>query len=262
MKTPITYYGGKQNMLRHILPLVPPHTLYTEAFVGGAALFFAKEPAPVEVINDLNSELINFYRTIAGDFSAVKTLVDTTLHSRGLHVHAWYIYNNPTFFTNAERAWAMWVLSKSGFGGRISKSFGFDKAKGNSVKKIAFAKQNFSGSLSERLEHTTIECDDGLKVIARYDTPEAFHFVDPPYVGSDMGHYSGMFNEQDLARLLEVLSGVAGKFMLATYPNDAVAAAAKKRRWRIHAVERRVVACKVSARRMQGEWMVLNYNND
>lgn len=45
MKTPITYYGGKQKMLIHIMPLIPPHNIYTEAFCGGCALFFAKEPA-------------------------------------------------------------------------------------------------------------------------------------------------------------------------------------------------------------------------
>ena len=44
MKTPISYYGGKQTMLKHILPLIPDHKLYTEAFCGGAAVLFAKKP--------------------------------------------------------------------------------------------------------------------------------------------------------------------------------------------------------------------------
>lgn len=42
MKTPISYYGGKQTLLKHILPLIPKHKLYTEAFCGGAAVLFAK----------------------------------------------------------------------------------------------------------------------------------------------------------------------------------------------------------------------------
>lgn len=40
MKTPISYYGGKQTLLKHILPLIPKHKLYTEAFCGGAAVLF------------------------------------------------------------------------------------------------------------------------------------------------------------------------------------------------------------------------------
>ena len=57
MKTPITYYGGKQTMLKHILHLIPEHRLYTEAFCGGAAVFFAKNPSDGEVINDLNQQM-------------------------------------------------------------------------------------------------------------------------------------------------------------------------------------------------------------
>ena len=54
MKTPISYYGGKQSMLKDILPLVPEHDIYTEVFAGGAALLFSKSPVRVNVINDLN----------------------------------------------------------------------------------------------------------------------------------------------------------------------------------------------------------------
>lgn len=61
LKTPITYYGGKQKLVSTILPLIPAHELYAEPFVGGGAIFWAKEPSNVEVINDTNRELINFY---------------------------------------------------------------------------------------------------------------------------------------------------------------------------------------------------------
>jgi hypothetical protein len=51
MKTPLSYYGGKQQLARTILGLVPEHRLYCEPFLGGAAVFFAKKPSPCEVIN-------------------------------------------------------------------------------------------------------------------------------------------------------------------------------------------------------------------
>lgn len=259
MKTPITYYGGKQTMLKHILPLMPKHNLYTEAFAGGAAVFFAKEPANIEVINDLNGEIVNFYRTIVTSYEGVKMLVEQTLHSRGLHEHATYIYNQPAFFSREERAWALWALSKLGFSGLIDGSFGFDKSECRHPKKVSFAEQNFNESLKARLEHTTIESDDALKVIKRYDTLEAWNFVDPPYVGSNMGHYSGMFNEQNLQELLDLLAGIQGKFMLTMYPNDLIREYAKRYKWHIHAVERNVTACAAKNRRKQEEWMVVNY---
>ena len=43
LKTPVTYYGGKQRLLKHILPLIPEHTQYVEPFFGGEAVYFAKD---------------------------------------------------------------------------------------------------------------------------------------------------------------------------------------------------------------------------
>lgn len=61
MKTPISYYGGKQNLVATILPLIPDHVTYVEPFLGGGAVFWTKPKSEVEVINDTNRELINFY---------------------------------------------------------------------------------------------------------------------------------------------------------------------------------------------------------
>ena len=61
-KTPLAYYGGKQKLVPVILPLIPAHDIYIEPFVGGGALFWAKKPSNLEVINDNNRELINFIK--------------------------------------------------------------------------------------------------------------------------------------------------------------------------------------------------------
>jgi DNA adenine methylase len=121
------------------------------------------------------------------------------------------------------------------------------------------SKDAFNLSLKERLECATIEHDDALKVIARYDTPEAFHFIDPPYVGSNMGHYANMFNDQHLDELLALCAKLKGKFMLTMYPNAAIETVAKKNKWTIHCVSRQISACKAESRRKQEEWMVTNY---
>ena len=259
MKTPITYYGGKQGMLKHIRTLIPEHELYCEPFAGGAAVFFDKEPVKVNVINDLNGELINFYRTIVSDLDELRKEVSKTLHCRNQHQHAWYIYNNPDYFSNVQRAWAVYVLSKLGFAGQLSSSFGFDKSEGRHPRKMRFAKDVFTDDLRGLLECSTIECDDALTVIRRYDCTNAFHFIDPPYVGSNMGHYSGMFNEQSLMELLELCSVLKGKFMLTMYPNTLIKNHSERFAWIIHEVERQVSACKIEYRRRQTEWIVCNY---
>lgn len=257
MRTPITYYGGKQTMLPHILPLVPSHEIYTEAFCGGAALFFAKEPVRAEIINDLNLDLVNFYNVVQCDFESLKELIDRTLHSRDVHAHARHILQYPSFFIPVERAWAVWACSKMGFASKLDGSFGYDR-RGTQTKKLRNAKDNFTHELCYRLEHATIESRDALQVIESYDTPDAFHFVDPPYVDTNCGHYTDMFGRRELQDLLEVLSQVQGKFMLTGFPDEDIQRYADKHGWHIHKVERTISASRTK-RRKQEEWMVVNY---
>lgn len=104
MKTAITYYGGKQKLASTILKLIPKHHLYAEPFFGGGAIFFAKDKSAVEVINDTNKEVINFYRTVQNDFVSLEKEIQITLHSRDLHRKASVIYNNPDMFSEIKRA--------------------------------------------------------------------------------------------------------------------------------------------------------------
>lgn len=258
MKTPICYYGGKQGMIRNIIPLIPEHSLYNEPFAGGAALLFAKEPVKTNVINDLNGELINFYRTIVSDFDALKTEIKSTLHAREQHQVAWFIYNNPDYFNRVKRAWAVWVLSNLGFSGMFSSSFAYTR-QGKGTTKVTNARERFTDDLQRILEICTIEQDDALAIIQRYDTPETFHFIDPPYVGSNMGHYSGMFSKEDMQRLLDLLVEIKGKFMLTMYPDKMISQYASANGWYIHKIERCVTAANTK-RRKQEEWMIVNYD--
>src|SRR4051812_42094499 len=110
MKPPLTYFGGKQNMLRHILPLIPKHTHYCEPFAGGAAVLFGKEPSKVETINDTNGDLINFYRVVKNDYRKLEKEIRKTLHAREYHQTAKIILGYPRLFDTIKRAWAIWVL--------------------------------------------------------------------------------------------------------------------------------------------------------
>lgn len=257
LKTPVSYYGGKQTMLRHILPLVPEHNVYTEAFAGGAALFFAKEPAEVEVINDINGNLVNFYRVLKSDFKSLKTRVDSTLHSREEHEFASIVYVFPRFFEPVERAWAVWVLSKQSFASKLDGTWGYDKQKNSVPKKIQFAKDGFTEALSRRLEQTQIESTDALRIINSRDSDGAFHFVDPPYINSDCGHYAG-YNLMDFQNLLDLLPSLKGKFMLTMFPHEYLAEAIRVNKWYLKEIERTISASK-TCRRKQVELIVTNY---
>lgn len=245
-------------MLKHILPLIPSHKLYTESFCGGAAVLFAKQPADSEVINDLNMDITNFYWAAKVNYPELKAEIDKTLHSRDVHSHAAHVLQYPSFFTPSHRAWAVWALCKMSFASMMDGSFGYDFG-GGMPKKLANAKEDFTEHLCARLDCVTIENRDALDVIRTYDCVDAFHFVDPPYVGSDCGHYEGSFDEQNMENLLKLLETVAGKFMLTMFPMPLIEQYAVKNGWVIHRVERTISASKTN-RRKQEEWMVCSYS--
>lgn len=255
--TPITYYGGKQTLLKHILPLVPSHERYTEAFLGGGALFFAKDPTPSEIINDLDGNLIRFYKVAQTQYAALKERIDATLHSRDTHAQAGHILSYPCFYDSVDIAWAIWVRSKQSFASRLDGSFGYD-FRGSMPKRVNNAKDNVTQAICNRLQGVTIESRDALKVIKCYDSPDCFHFIDPPYLNSNCGHYEGMFDDAHLDALLSLMTELTGKWMLTMFPYDKIQAYATKHGWTIHRVTRTISAAK-ERRRSQEEWIVTNY---
>lgn len=218
LKTPISYYGGKQNLVTTILPLIPKHDLYIEPFVGGGAIFWSKPPSKSEVINDYNRELINFYECVQNDFVALEQQVRISLHSRSLHSDAECIYNNPHLFDRIKRAWAVWVLATQSFSAMLDGSFGYDRI-GTTSKKISNKRDSFTETLAIRVQNVQIENTDALRVIRSRDCSNAFHYCDPPYFNSDCGHYDG-YSKEDFEQLLITLSMIEGKFLMSSYPSE------------------------------------------
>ena len=151
MKTPLSYYGGKQQLASAILGMIPEHRIYCEPFSGGAAVFFAKEPSKVEIINDWNGELINFYEVLKKDFPALEKEIESSLHSRRQHRQARVVYDNPDMFDRIKRAWALWVLANCSFGSKLNGGYAYDH-RGTNSKKIANKRADFTADYASRLQ--------------------------------------------------------------------------------------------------------------
>lgn len=258
MKTPVTYYGGKQQMAKHILPLIPEHNLYCEPFCGGAAIFFAKEKSNVEVLNDTNRELINFYRVVQNEFAALEKEIQISLHSRDLHRRAYVIYNNPDMFPELKRAWALWMLSVQGFAGKLDGTWGYDVKKNTTSKKIANKRNYFSVDLAIKLQNVQLECADALYIMHARDRDDSFFYVDPPYYNSNMGHYDG-YSINDYEELLQTLANLKGKFMLSSYPSPILTQYTKEYGWKTKSFDSKVSVNGKAKRKTKTEALTMNY---
>ena len=216
-RTPISYYGGKQTMLPHILPLIPKHEVYTEAFFGGGAVFWAKEKAKTEIINDFNANVYNFYKVLQTNFAELKDLVEHSIISREVYKSALVIYHSPFVFSEIQRAWAFWYATNCGYSNQVGNCRITTNSKNVSVLNNKIA--NFTDIYSARLQNVQIDNTDACEVISLRDTPNTFHYIDPPYVGAKQGHYGG-YEQGHFDELLATLATLKGKFLLSSYHNE------------------------------------------
>jgi DNA adenine methylase len=204
-KPVIGWPGGKTRMLKHLLPLIPPHTAYIEVFFGGGALFFAKEPSHHEVINDINRDLVAFMRNARLHLDALLDEMDLVLNSR----QEFEDYIRQEGLTEIQRAARWFIRNRLSFGG-MGRTFAVTRTQAltSRAQRIIAIR-----SMSRRLDRTTIENRSWEKVLELYDFAEAFFFLDPPYLDGGGESYDG-WSELELQRFAECVRKLQGKWMV------------------------------------------------
>lgn len=171
MKTPITYYGGKQQLVPTILPMIPSHRLYVEPYFGGGAVFFAKRPSYLEAINDINENLMTFYYVVKHQllFEHLYERVQETLHSEALYKKARRIFfrTDPMYDSQVDIAWATWVLTNMSYAATPSGGWKWDNGNAGSHMGIAMEhyRERFTRKLHERLQNVQISQRNAIEVI-------------------------------------------------------------------------------------------------
>lgn len=244
-------------MLHHILPLIPAHQVYTEPFCGGAAVFFAKQPAKVEVINDHNDHLVNFYRVAKTQPEALIALAEATPYARSEQHRAREIRKHPEGFTDLERAWACWMEIAANYSHKFDAGFRYSMCQFTPAAPTFVANKKRLTRALARLDHCEIECIDALRLIAARDRVNAFHYLDPPYPGANQGHYKGYTMDQ-YKELLNLLTGIKGKFLLSNYPSDILAEYTQANGWYSNEMDKPNLLCSKNGKRNR-EVLVWNY---
>jgi DNA adenine methylase len=214
MNAPFGWPGGKRYLLKTLLKLIPPHKAYVEVFSGSAKLLFAKEPSQWEVLNDVNDDLVNFFRVAKHRPAELAEMFDSDLVSSTR-----FYQLRARKFVSAERceleqahrfSYLIWLSF-----GCMGETFAAHTLKMKTpVKKSLQRVRELLMQTSQRLSRVLVERRDFADCIARYDSRETFFYLDPPYTNfKDNGAYKPM-EERRNAELLKLLKKIKGKFLL------------------------------------------------
>lgn len=265
MITPISYYGGKLNLVKHILPLIPKHKIYVEPFVGGGAVFWSKNQSEIEYINDLNPYIINFYNQVKTNYNELNGYIQATMQSEEMHIKSKEILkrfeyeiekNLEITDKKVETAWSFWVQCNLSYLKVVYGGFAF-AITNNECKNTANRKRRFLNSnYSERIKSTNILNEDALEVIKKLDGEDVFFYFDPPYAESDCGHYKG--KEEVFYRLLDILPSLKAKWLMSSYPNEVLFQKRKEFNWNTKDIVQRLL---INRNKTKLECLTMNYES-
>lgn len=210
------WMGGKSKVAARLAELLPVHSCYVEVFAGAANLFFAKVPSRVEVINDVNSDLVNLFRVVRCHHREFVRELEFMLHSR----RDFDDFKSQPGLTDIQRAARYWTILKTAFGGKGGTPdchFGYGASGRSRFKRCALS---LVKKAHRRLDGVFVECLDFRRVIEKYDRPHTCFFYDPPYYQT--AGYRDAFSLDDHKDLASMSASIAGKFLLTVNDHPAI----------------------------------------
>lgn len=213
----VPWLGGKRRLADRIFKFFPAHTCYVEPFAGGAALFFAKQPAPVEVLNDINGDLINLYRVVQHHLEEFVRQFKWALSSR--KVFEWLQITRPETLTDIQRAARFYYLQQSAFGGKLQgQTYGTATTTPPGLNLLRIEETLSAAHL--RLAGAYIEHLSWEAVVAKYDRPHTLFFADPPYWETE--GYGVDFPWAQYEALERTLGQIQGKAIITLNDHPAI----------------------------------------
>ncbi len=203
--SPIRWKGSKRRVAATLVAALPAHACYVEVFGGGASVLFAKPPAAAEVYNDLNTELVTFFRVVRRHPRELMRELRMIVSAR--EEFAAFRAARLVSLTDIERAVRFFLLNRWSFAGKGEHHGTGLKPGGafqwqSALRSIAAVHRRFRNVVVESLDYTTC--------LERYDAPGTVFFLDPPYLGTDgYGRPFGVTEHTDLAARAKKLRGKA-----------------------------------------------------
>lgn len=224
MKLLLHYPGSKKRIAPWIIEHMPPHHSYLEPYLGGAAVLLAKEPSRIETVNDLDNDVVNFFRVIR-DPESREQLIDWLTYTP----YARQVYDE-TFETDpqtpVERAGYFAVRSMQSHGFRLTEKCGWKKDVHG--REAAYAVRYWNelpvviAQMAERLKMVQIEHKPAIELIQAFNHDNVLIYLDPPYVLSTRGRkqYRHEMTDEEHGDLLQTVVHSKAKIMISGYDCD------------------------------------------
>lgn len=219
INSPFKWVGGKSRLRKQIIAFIPPHTCYVELFSGAAWVLFGKPPSNVEVINDIDGELMNFFRV-------VKYKPEDFMQSFELELASREEFNrlanlDLSNLTDIERAHRFYYIIMAGWGGELKyprfQTSTNDGGHGNRlIGALKYLRKRIE-PVHKRLSTVIIENLDWEVCLDRYDRSQTVMYVDPPYPKNKVNYYYNMQSWEDHQRLADRLSKTRCKWILSSF---------------------------------------------
>lgn len=224
MRPVLKYPGAKWYLARWIIDHLPPHESYLEPYFGSGAIFFNKKPARIETINDIDGEIVNFFRVCRDHPDELARAINLTPWAREELKESQKVADDPV-----ERARRTAVGCSMTLGSRMcSRSFRHSTGK---YKRYGPDNAKLWGKLPEtiiqvaqRLKNAQIENRPALDLIRSFDGPEVLVYLDPPFVKDtrtlhgDQYHFE--MSDQEHEELLKTVLNHNGKVIISGYDHE------------------------------------------
>lgn len=224
MRKVLKYPGSKWRLSDELARMIPEHHTYCEPYAGSMALLFTKEPSQIEIVNDLDSDVVNLFRCIQQDSERLARLVMTTPYSREVYDAQ---FRESEYASRYQRAAGFLIKCWQGHGFRTRDGkVGWKHDVHGRERAYAmwdwYRLPEWIINVVERLRMVQIEHRPALEVIQRFDYEDVFMYLDPPYLlGERTGkQYKHEMTDEDHEELLQVILKSKAKIMISGYESE------------------------------------------
>jgi len=220
----IPYMGGKFELGRKLIPMIPSHRRYIEVFLGGGSMFFRKGKAELNILNDKHNDLINMYMSVVKRYDKFMFECESLLKSRTLYDEFKADLKEELMYENMpdpQRAAKYFYIIKNAFNTNYQNPIGKESEWNEEM-------WNCLKTSKQKLENTMIENLDFRELLHRYPPREDdFWYLDPPYVvagerGDYYVHSLDMDDHDALYQMCKKVDNANGKFMVSYDDHDYV----------------------------------------